>query len=156
MNDIVVTPIGWVRGGRVENVDDDWGSVKSEIVLDETRFTAEALQGLESFSHAVIVFVFDRIDPADVSTGARRPRGNPAWPSVGIFAQRGSPRPNRLGVTTAQIRGVHGARLLLCGLDALDGTPVLDIKPAMSGFDRRAPLREPDWAKDIMQGYWTT
>jgi tRNA (Thr-GGU) A37 N-methylase len=156
MNHIVVSPVGWVRGRRVENIDDDWGSVESEIVLDETRLTAEALQGLNCFSHAVIVFVFDRIDPADIANGARRPRGNPAWPSVGIFAQRGSPRPNRLGVTTAEIRSVQGVRLLVRGLDALDGTPVLDIKPAMSGFDLRAPLSEPAWAKDIMQGYWTS
>ena len=154
MSGILSTPIGWVRGGRTANVDDDWGRVEAEIVLDGERFTPAALQGLDAFSHAVVVFHFDRIDPTSISTGARRPRGDPAWPEVGIFAQRGSPRPNRLGVTTAEIRGVDGLRLKVRGLDALDGTPVLDIKPAMSGFEPRTLLREPEWARGIMDRYW--
>jgi tRNA (Thr-GGU) A37 N-methylase len=73
---------------------------------------------------------------------------------VGILAQRGSPRPNRIGVTTCALLGVDGLRLRVRGLDAADGSPVLDIKPHMTGFDARGPIREPDWAREIMQGYW--
>ena len=86
--------------------------------------------------------------------GARRPRGNPDWPLVGIFAQRGKNRPNRLGVTVCRIVSVEGLTLEVEGLDAIDGTPVLDIKPVMSGFQPRGDLREPDWARQIMAGYW--
>lgn len=150
---ITVEPIGHVRGGRVENEDDAWGAVEAAIELSD-QLPAEALQGLDAFSHALVVFHFDRIDPAKISTGARRPRGNPAWPEVGILAQRGSPRPNRLGVTACEVRGVEGRRLLVRGLDAMDGTPVLDIKPVMREFEPRGPIRQPAWADEIMAAYW--
>lgn len=151
---IELEPVGRVEGGRADNVDDDWGAVESAIALDPMRFTPEALSGLDGFSHALIVFQFDRIDPASVSMGARRPRGNPDWPEVGVFAQRGSPRPNRLGVTTVEITGVEGLKLKVRGLDALNGTPVLDIKPVMQGFEPRGAIREPEWARAIMAHYW--
>ena len=153
MTDIALTPIATVRGGRVENVDDAWGEVEAEIVLADT-LPAEALLGLDAFSHAVIVFHFDRLDPAKVNISARHPRGNENWPKVGIFAQRGSPRPNRLGVTTVQVLGVDGRVLKVRGLDAIDGTPVLDIKPLMRGFEARGEIREPAWAGEIMAAYW--
>ncbi len=150
---ITLEPIGHVRGGRVENEDDAWGAVEAAIEL-APHLPAEALQGLDAFSHALVVFHFDRIDPAKVASGARRPRGNPAWPEVGILAQRGSPRPNRLGATTVEVLGVEGRRLRVRGLDAIDGTPVLDIKPVMAGFEPRGAIREPDWAREIMAAYW--
>ncbi|CAN5289764.1 SAM-dependent methyltransferase [soil metagenome] len=153
MTDFTVTAIGAVRGGRVENEDDDWGSVEAQIVLADS-LPEEALQGLDAFSHAVIVFVFDRLDPAKVNTSTRHPRGNESWPRVGIFAQRGSPRPNRLGVTTVEVLGVQGRTLTVRGLDAIDGTPVLDIKPVMRGFEPRTPVTQPAWADEIMQDYW--
>lgn len=149
-----IVPIGVVRGGRAEPEDDGWDSVVSEIVLDPVVLGAEAALGLEAFSHLVVVFVFDRIDPAKVERGARHPRGRADWPRVGILAQRGSPRPNRLGVTTCALLGVDGLVLRVRGLDAAAGSPVLDVKPHMSGFDPRGAIREPDWAREIMRGYW--
>lgn len=149
----MLEPIAHVRGGRVENEDDAWGAVEAEIVLADAM-PPEALRGLDAFSHALVVFHFDRIDPAKVSTGARRPRGNPAWPEVGILAQRGSPRPNRIGVTTVEVLGVEGRVLKVRGLDAIAGTPILDIKPVMTGFEPRGVIREPDWAGEIMADYW--
>lgn len=150
---IQLEPIGHVRGGRVENEDDAWGGVEAAIELAE-HLPPEALQGLDAFSHALVVFHLDRIDPAKVHTGARRPRGDPAWPLVGILAQRGSPRPNRLGVTACEVLGVEGRRLRVRGLDAIDGTPVLDIKPVMREFEPRGPIRQPAWADEIMAAYW--
>ena len=150
---IELEPIGHVRGGRVEPVDDDWGAVEAVIELAPHIYD-EALQGLEDFSHALVVFHFDRIDPATVATTLRRPRGNPAWPASGVFAQRGSPRPNRLGVTAVEVVRVDGRRLHVRGLDAIDGTPVLDIKPVIKGFEPRGPIREPAWAGEIMTSYW--
>lgn len=146
-------PIGHVRGGRVDNVDDDWGAEVATIELAE-GFDADALLGLDTFSHAEVIFVFDRIDVAAVSRGARRPRGREDWPRTGIFAQRGSPRPNRLGVTVCEIVGVEGTRLTVRGLDAIDGTPVVDIKPVMREFLPRGAVRQPDWATELMERYW--
>jgi tRNA (Thr-GGU) A37 N-methylase len=149
-----IVPIGHVRGGRAEATDDAWDAVEAEIVLDAAQIGPDAALGLDSFSHIVVVFVFDRIDPAKVERNARHPRGRVDWPRAGILAQRGSPRPNRIGVTTCQLPGVEGLRLRVRGLDAVDGSTVLDVKPHMSGFDPRGEIREPDWAREIMQGYW--
>jgi tRNA (Thr-GGU) A37 N-methylase len=101
-----------------------------------------------------VVYVFDKVTDDEIVTGARHPRGNKAWPRIGIFTQRGKNRPNRIGVTVCVILGVEGLNLKVQGLDAIDGTPVLDIKPVMSGFAPRGPHYEPDWAKAIMEKYW--
>jgi len=152
--EIRLTPIGFVRGGRTAAEDDDWGQVQAEIVLDGARFAPDALSGLADFSHAEIVYHFHAVPEADIVAGARRPRGRADWPAVGIFAQRGRSRPNRLGVSTCEILGVSGLVLSVRGLDAIDGTPVLDIKPVLSGFAPRGMLREPEWARAIMAAYW--
>jgi len=149
--DIVLTPIGQVRGGRVQPTDDDWGLVRARLELDPARFTAEALAGLADFSHAEVIFVFDQVIPDRIETGARRPRGRADWPLVGIFAQRGKNRPNRLGVTVCRIVGVDG---LGVEVEGLDGTPILDIKPVLSGFLPRGEVREPAWALELMRDYW--
>ncbi len=149
-----VTPIGVVVGGRTEAIDDDWGNVVAEIMLDASRFTGEALAGLTDFSHIDVVFVFDRVDESEVNLSARRPRGRGDWPLVGIFAQRAKARPNRIGVTTCELVAVDGTMLKVRGLDAIDGTPVLDIKPYMPGFAPRGPVREPLWATELMAHYW--
>jgi tRNA-Thr(GGU) m(6)t(6)A37 methyltransferase TsaA len=154
MTSFTLQPIGHVHGGRAEAIDDDWGASRAVIRLDPARFTAEALLGLEAFSHAEVVFLFDQVTDDQITTGARHPRGNPDWPRVGIFAQRGKNRPNRLGVTICRIVAVDGLTLAVEGLDAIDGTPVLDIKPVMAAFLPRGDVREPDWARAIMADYW--
>ncbi len=151
---ISLIPIGWVRGGRNAPEDDGWDAERARITLDTARFGPEALLGLDGFSHAEIVFHFDRLPEDQISIGARHPRGNPDWPRVGIFAQRGRNRPNRLGVSVCRILGVEGTALCVSGLDAIDGTPVLDIKPVMSGFLPRGNIHEPGWARAIMENYW--
>lgn len=151
---IKMIPIGQVEGGRAVPEDDDWGESRARIVLDPARFDDEALMGLDTFSHAEIVYVFDKVTEREIVTGARHPRGDKAWPRVGIFAQRGKNRPNRIGVTVCEVVAVSGRILEVRGLDAIDGTPVLDIKPVMSGFAPRGEVREPDWAKAIMAAYW--
>lgn len=149
-----ILPVGQVVGGRVPADDDDWDAVTARIELDTARFGPDALLGLDAFSHAEIVYLFDKLPESQVTTGARRPRGNPDWPLVGIFAQRGRNRPNRLAVSVCRIEKVEGTTLHVRGLDAIDGTPVVDIKPVMRGFAPRGEIREPDWAREIMSGYW--
>lgn len=151
--DIVLRPVGVISGGRSEPIDDDWGAVEAEIVLDDA-YPEEAIAGLDGFSHVDVVFVFDKVDPSSVNLSARHPRGREDWPKVGIFAQRAKARPNRIGVTTCDLIGVEGRRIRVRGLDAIDGTPVLDIKPYMEEFGPRGTVREPDWARELMAGYW--
>jgi tRNA (Thr-GGU) A37 N-methylase len=147
MTSFAITPVGRVEGGRDAPVDDDWGESRAVIRLDPERFTADALAGLDAFSHAEVIYLFDRVGDDEIETGARHPRGRADWPRVGIFAQRAKDRPNRLGVSRCRILGVRG-------LDAIDGTPVVDIKPVLTGFLPRGQVREPAWAQEIMQAYW--
>ena len=154
MEDVVLRPIGTVRGGRDQPIDDDWGESRARLELDPARFTPDALAGLADFSHAEVIFLFDRVPDEKIETGARRPRGRADWPLVGIFAQRGKNRPNRLGVTVCRIVAVDGLAVEVEGLDAIDGTPIMDIKPVLSGFLPRGAVREPAWAKELMQDYW--
>jgi tRNA-Thr(GGU) m(6)t(6)A37 methyltransferase TsaA len=150
---ITLIPIGVVRGGRAEVTDDYWGGSRAAIELRDD-LPAESLDGLEDFSHAEIIFFFDRLAEDAVVTSARRPRDNPAWPRVGIFAQRGKARPNRLGATIVRIVGRDGRRLLVADLDAVDGTPVLDIKPVFAEFLPRGAVRQPEWSRELMVDYW--
>lgn len=147
-------PIGTVSSSRDTPIDDDWEKIPAHIDLDPEQFDDETLMGLDTFSHCEIVFLFDRVPDEKIETGARHPRGRKDWPRIGIFAQRGKNRPNRIGLTTCRIVSVDCLRLTLTGLDAIHGTPVLDIKPVMSGFAPRGDFYEPDWAKEIMAGYW--
>jgi tRNA (adenine37-N6)-methyltransferase len=150
---ITLVPIGYVRSARRDLLDDDWDAVSARIELTE-EFEPVALAGLEAFSHAEIVYHFDRVAPDAVECGARHPRGNRAWPRVGIFAQRAKDRPNRVGVTVVTITGVAGRVLSVRGLEAVDGTPVIDIKPVMTEFLPRGEVRQPAWSHELMQAYW--
>lgn len=151
--ELSVRPIGYVRAGRALPENDAWGDSEATIEL-AGWLPADALAGLEAFSHAEIIFVFDQVDQAKIVTGARHPRNNPAWPAVGIFAQRAKNRPNRLGLTTVRILAVEGRALRVAELDAIDGSPVIDIKPVMAEFLPRGALRQPAWSHELMRDYW--
>jgi len=151
---IIMHPIGRVRGGRTDPIDDAWDTIKSHIELDPAMLSPEAAIGLRAFSHLEVVFHFDRARQSDINTAARHPRGRNDWPKVGILAQRGKDRPNRIGVTICRLLSVDGLSLSVQGLDAIDGTPFLDVKPAMMGFLPRGEFREPDWARELMSHYW--
>lgn len=148
-----VSPIGHVVATRSEATDDYWGGARSSIILDDV-YEASALDGIETFSHIEVLFLFDRVDPASVACGARHPRSNPDWPAIGIFAQRGKKRPNRIGSTICRVVGREGSRLDVCELDAIDGTPVLDIKPVMEEFLPRGKVVQPKWSRELMREYW--
>lgn len=148
-----IAPIGFVHGGRAAVADDQWGAVQASIEL-AGGLGPEALYGLADFSHIEVVFQFDQVPDSKIETGARHPRGNTDWPLVGIFAQRGKNRPNRIGLCTCRVIGVEGTRVTVEGLDAVDGTPVLDIKPVMREFLPRGEIRQPDWVGELMKDYW--
>src|SRR5690242_1755849 len=96
----------------------------------------------------------DQVDPAKVEKTSRHPRGNKAWPKVGIFAQRGKNRPNQIGTTICRILRVEGLTLELEGLDAVDGTPILDVKPWVGEFGPAGEVHQPGWITELMKGYW--
>lgn len=148
-------PIGTVRNERTEPIDDGWDLIDSRIELDPAMLDPEATAGLTEFSHVEVVYVFDRVDEGDVTRGARVPRGNPAWPAVGILAQRPKARPNRIGTTVCELMAVRpGGVIEVSGLDAIDGTPVLDVKPYYAEFGPRGDVRQPAWTRELMADYW--
>jgi tRNA (adenine37-N6)-methyltransferase len=151
---ITVEAIGTVRSPRTEPIDDDWGDVVATIDLDPNVVGPESLKGLDAFSHLEVVYLFHLVDPDSYERDARRPRGNPDWPEVGIYAQRAKRRPNRIGVSVCELLQVDGLTLTVRGLDAIDGTPVLDLKPYMTEFAPRGEVRQPQWSRDLMSGYW--
>ena len=150
---IELRPVAFVASSRADAVDDAWDDERTTITLAD-GFGPEALVGLDDFSHVEVLYVFDQADPAKVTTGARRPRSNPAWPEVGIFAQRAKDRPNHLGATICEVVAVVGRTLEVRGLDAVDGTPVVDLKPYMAEFGPRSAVRQPAWSRELMQGYF--
>ncbi|GGN09472.1 tRNA-Thr(GGU) m(6)t(6)A37 methyltransferase TsaA [Actinoplanes campanulatus] len=150
-----MTPIGIVRNERTTPEDDHWGKVDSVIELDATQVDADATLGLEEFSHIEVVFSFHLCDPARTTRGARHPRGNTALPKVGVLAQRVKDRPNHLGVSRCELIRVDGLRLHVRGLDAIDGTPVLDVKAFLSAMVPPVEaVREPAWVHDVMKSYY--
>jgi tRNA (Thr-GGU) A37 N-methylase len=114
--DIIVKPVAYVRNSRLTPGDDFWGGTISEIEL-VPEVAEEALDGIELFSHLEIIYYFDRTGDGDIGAGdgkiafSRRPRGNPAYPQMGIFAQRNKDRPNSLGLTTVELFG-HSGRVI--------------------------------------------
>jgi tRNA-Thr(GGU) m(6)t(6)A37 methyltransferase TsaA len=151
---ITVQPIGFVRCERTDVRDDFWGGITAAIELAPDLQT-DSLDGLDEYSHAEVIFVLDKVPAEAIAFGARIPRNNPAWPKVGIFAQRAKARPNRLGTTIVRILARDGRRLLVAGLDAIDGTPVLDIKPVLAEFLPTEEVRQPAWSHELMQNYWS-
>jgi len=152
--DYTATAIGQVHSPRIEPLDDNWGDVQSTIELDSAQFTPDVLAGLDDFSHVDIIYFFDKVQPHKINLGSRHPRNREDWPLVGIFAQRAKARPNRLGMTTCELVDVAGLTITVRGLDAIDGTPVLDIKPHVVEFQARTPVRQPEWITDLMANYW--
>ncbi len=146
-------PVGSVSEGRSDlAATDNWGRVVSTIVIDD-RFGDDCLSGLEDFSHAEVLFLFHLASERDSYTERRRPRGRDDLPPVGVFSDRGPRRPNRLGVTVCEIIHAAGRLLQVRGLDAVVGTPVIDIKPVMREF---LPTRvhQPVWVNQLMVDYF--
>ncbi|WP_078579272.1 SAM-dependent methyltransferase [Salipaludibacillus agaradhaerens] len=153
MNKYQGTYIGYVSSSRKEMSDDHWGKVISKIVLN-SNLPEESLKGLEAFSHLEIIFHMDQVEPEKIVTGARHPRGNEEWPAVGVFAQRAKARPNALGVSRCRLLDIKGRELTVQALDAIDGTPVLDIKPYMNEFAPIGEVKQPAWSSELMRDYY--
>ena len=152
MRKIKMQAIGSVSSPVVDRTDENWGAIWSNIIL-EPQF-AGGLLGLEGFSHAIIVTYLHQARYEREKHLRRRPRNLNTMPEVGILAQRAKNRPNPIGVTAVEIVDVGHDYLAVRGLDAIDGTPVLDIKPYYPHFDRIEAPRVPEWVDRLMDGYF--
>ena len=143
MEEAAFRPIGVVRNHIKEPQRGGWGKVASEIVVDESL--AEALDGLEEFSHVVVVFWMHKVPMGRRPAVKIHPQGRADLPLVGLFATRTPYRPNPLGVSAPRLVERRGNVLNVVGLDAIDGTPVLDIKPYLPHLDAPVDYRGPAW-----------
>jgi tRNA (adenine37-N6)-methyltransferase len=151
MKTVPLRIIGVVRSARTSPADSDWGRVESRIELDPEL--APGLAGLDQFSHALVLFHMHLVPETERPVLRRRPRDRADMPELGVFAQRARMRPNHVGITACEIVRVEPGAVIVRGLDAVDGTPVLDLKPYVPDFDRR-DARVPEWMARLMKGYF--
>ncbi len=144
-------PIGYVKSPESDQIDHGWGKIISEIHLEQSF--RPGLSGLEEFSHALIVFHMHKASMNIETDLVRRPQGREDMPNLGIFSQRAKHRPNPIGVTTVEIISVADGVLKVRGLDAINNTPILDIKPYFPQFDR-VEAKTPEWVNEIMKNYF--
>ncbi len=149
----MIQPVATVSNSRKTIKDDHWGEIISTIELSE-NLHEESLKGLEDFSHIEIIFYFDQVSDEQIHYEARHPRNNQNYPKVGIFAQRGKNRPNKIGITMVELVEVKQRTLIVKGLDAIDGTPIIDMKPVMKEFLPKGVIKQPAWSTDLMKAYW--
>jgi len=148
---IILEPIAFVKNERKNKSDNNWRNVISEIELVNS-LPIECFDSINDFSHLEIIFYFDKSNK--VVIGSEHPRENKNWPKVGIFAQRKKDRPNHLGLTIVKLIKVEERKLIVSGLDAIDGTPILDIKPVFTEFLPNEDIKQATWTKELMNNYW--
>jgi tRNA (adenine37-N6)-methyltransferase len=149
---IELVPIAYVRNSRKTITDDNWSEIISEIVL-ENHIPKEAFENIHLFSHLEIIYFFDRADPSKIIYSGH-PRENTNYPSMGIFAQRKKDRPNQIGLCTVELIEVVKSKIIVKNLDAIDETPILDIKPVFKEFLPKGEVKQPEWVGDLMKEYW--
>jgi len=149
--EIEMKPIGYVHNDVANKKDVSWGQDVSVIELEEEYYSG--LEGLSDFSHAIIIYHLDKAVYDKEKHLRRRPQNRDDMPLVGIFSQRGKDRPNRIGMTSVQIVNVEDTQLTVKGLDAIDGTAVLDIKPYYPAYDKKDAI-VPEWVDRLMEHYF--
>lgn len=146
------TSVATVKNSRSSPIDDNWEEIIAEIEL-ASHIPTEAFENISDFSHLEIIYFFDKVESQDIVYSGH-PRGNPDYPVVGIFGQRKKDRPNQIGLCTVELLEHKGRTITVKYLDAIDGTPVLDIKPVFREFQPKGEIRQPLWVADLMKNYW--
>jgi len=151
---ITLKAIGIVRNGIKQALPakDDWGKIVSDIVINSTL--TEALDGLEEFSHIIVLYWMHGIVVTGQVPTKVHPRGKQELPEVGLFATRSPKRPNPVGMTTVRLLQCQGNTLKVEGLDAIDGTPVIDIKPYIPGYDSVTSAEIPRWMTNLLAEHY--
>lgn len=124
-------PVGFVRSGYRDTTQIPKGpgaKHEAEGVLEILPELERGLKDIEGFSHLFVIWAFDRAEPGDVLEATPPTDDRPH----GVFATRSPQRPNPIGLTVVELLGRDGNRLRVRGLDMLDGTPVLDVKPYLT------------------------
>ena len=146
---ITLVPIGRVVCDERDPARVDWSRVRSEVRLEADL--GEALLGLDGYSHVIVVGWLDRIPEEMRARRQAHPNGDAQYPLQGALALRGGARPNPISVTVCRLLGVEfgaeGATLRVEGLDLVDGTPVLDVKPYIAHYDSEPQASMPRWAR---------
>jgi len=150
--DIICRPIATVKNSRTKPIDDNWGEIISEIELSNDM-PLEVFNNISDFSHLEIIYYFNQVKNDDIIF-LGRPRENPNYPLVGILGQRKKDRPNKIGLCTVQLLEHKDRIITVKNLDAIDGTPVIDIKPVFKEFQPIGSIRQPGWVTDLMKNYW--
>lgn len=145
MNPIEVTPIGIVVNGEHDVARGDWSRQRSEIQLAESH--AERLIGLDDYSHVIVIGWLHDVPEELRDRPTAYPAGDDRLPLQGALALRGGARPNPLSFTVCELRGIEGATLTVQGLDLIEGTPVLDVKPYIAFYDAHPDASLPRWAE---------
>jgi len=144
---IILKPIGIVRNEIKQPIKEGWEKVVSEIVIDDSL--TEALDGLEEFSHLIVLYWMHRSATTGRVPTKVHPRGEQKLPLVGVFATRSPKRPNPVGKATVRLLQRQGNILKVEGLDAIDGTPIIDIKPYIPEYDSPANAKVPPWVTKV-------
>lgn len=148
-----IKSIGIVKSPIIEGIDRGWGEVVSEIHLENSL--SPGLQGLEELEWIIVIFYMHKTPPFNKTINlVRHPQGRKDLPKLGIFAQRAKHRPNSIGITVVKLISIKANIITVKGLDAVDSTPVLDIKPYTKVFDHKEGVEDPYWLNTIMCGYF--
>jgi tRNA (adenine37-N6)-methyltransferase len=148
-----IQEIGFVKSTRTDPIDDYWLNEKSYIEINQ-EIGNECLLGIDSFSHIEVLYYFHKVDDSKIIISSEHPRENTNWPKIGIFAQRKKARPNKIGATICKIDHIESNRIYVIGLDAINGSPVIDIKPIMNEYLPKDDIKQPKWVEEMMIHYW--
>lgn len=143
---VMLRPIGIVRNGVRTPRPDGWASLRSDIIVRDEL--TPALDGIDGYSHIIVVFAFDRV-PESAQRMRVRPGHDPRIPEQGVLATRSQVRPNPVGVSVVRLLKRRGNILRVEALDAIDGTPVLDLKPYFPNYDAISTAGIPPWARAL-------
>jgi tRNA-Thr(GGU) m(6)t(6)A37 methyltransferase TsaA len=150
---IILKPIATVKNSRRQPIEDSSSEIVSEIELIDDLPT-EVFENISGFSHLEIIYYFHQVKAEDIVFSGR-PRGNPNYPLTGIFAQRKKDRPNKIGLCTVELLEHADRTLKVRNLDAIDGTPIIHIKPVFKEFQPKGEIRQPEWVAGVMKNYWS-
>lgn len=142
---ITIKPLGLAKNQVHKPTLPGWKDVVTEISVDKTY--AKGLDGIEDYSHVIIVYWMDKEKECHLK---HHPQGREDVPFVGIFACRCPQRPNRIAISTVELLSRRGNSIKVKGLDIIDGTPILDIKPYTPQYDKVEKAKVPDWVSKLV------
>ncbi len=150
MSEIRLQPIGKVKNSIINKEHHGWQDIVSEITINDDF--VPALDGLADFSHIIVIFWLHGVSDAERTIKRARPLQKAEMPELGIFAWHSSRRPNPIGVSIVKLLGVEKGKVLVQGLDAIDGTPVLDLRPYAESYYHVDDPRGPSWVELTKRG----